>query len=76
MNTYYGMRKLYREYGWPDRFSGEAFERARGEWNERLEELEAGGESPVVDYEGGARVRELAEGLGEWLKERAGEEAV
>ncbi|MCJ1251058.1 hypothetical protein MMC30_008289 [Trapelia coarctata] len=76
VNTYYGMRKLYREYGWPDRFLGEAFERARGEWNERLEELEAGGRRPVVDYEGGARVGELAEGLGEWLKERAGEEAV
>jgi hypothetical protein len=36
------MRKLYRKYGWPDKFVGEEFQRAREDWNETVEKDRGG----------------------------------
>lgn len=78
-NGYYGRRRLYREHGWPDNFSGEEFARAREEWNETLGNIEEGGRkylrrAPFEDGE--PLVIQQAPGLEEWMREQAGDDAV
>lgn len=76
-NSYHGMRNVYLRSGWPENFRGEDLEKARDEWNREVERLEAIQRGlPILDYEGEPRVQRLADGMEEWLRNRAGNEAI